>query len=183
LINTSIATCLYTGIMTDTGSFRFPSTTSRTHQIAGDLMNKGANHAEIYNKVFDTNSLDRMHLLSCALRNLKVMEEYNTAYISLSQQELDTFKFKKGDTEGFVNYGLSIKGIIMAVIFIENTQEEMIKISFRSKGSFSVNEFARAHFQGGGHTNAAGGRSELSLKESVEKFISILPQYKQQLAP
>lgn len=183
LIDEQIATCLYTGIMTDTGSFRFPATTSRTHEIAGILMQHGANHSEIHNKVFDTNSYDRTQLLSCALNNMKVLDEYQTAYTTLSQDELDRYHFKKGDTEGFVNYGLSIKGIVMAVIFIENSQESIIKISFRSKGDFSVNEFARAHFNGGGHTNAAGGRSELSLEAAVEKFISILPQYKQQLAP
>jgi len=182
-IDTTVATCLYTGIMTDTGSFRFPSTTSRTHEIAGELMKRGANHSDIHNQVFDTNSYSRLQLLSCALGNLKVLFDYNTAYISLSQEELDKFDFKKGDTEGFVNYGLSIKGIVMAVIFIENVREDIIKISFRSKGSFSVNEFARAHFNGGGHTNAAGGRSETSLNEAIEKFISILPAYKQQLAP
>jgi phosphoesterase RecJ-like protein len=182
-IDVDIATCLYTGIMTDTGSFRFPSTTSRTHEIAGALMNKGADHSEIHNKVFDTNSFDRMQLLGCALSNLKVIDTYNTAYIHLSQEELDRHNFKKGDTEGFVNYGLSLKGIVMAVIFIENVQEGIIKISFRSKGDFSVNEFARTHFNGGGHTNAAGGRSESSLNEAIEKFISILPAYKQQLAP
>lgn len=182
-IDAVIATCLYTGIMTDTGSFRFPSTTSRTLEIAGDLMKRGANHSDIHNQVFDTNSYNRLQLLSCALGNLKILKDYNTAYISLSQEELDKFEFKKGDTEGFVNYGLSIKGIVMAVIFIENVQDDIIKISFRSKGSFSVNDFARSHFNGGGHTNAAGGRSETSLNEAIEKFISILPAYKQQLAP
>jgi len=182
-IDREIATCLYTGIMTDTGSFRFPSTTSRTHEIAGRLITLGANHADIHNKVFDTNSFNRMQLLGRALSNLKVLEDYRTTYITLSQEELDTFKFKKGDTEGFVNYGLSLEGVVMAVLFIENVQEGIIKISFRSKGNFSVNEFARAHFNGGGHTNAAGGRSELSLDDTVEKFISILPAYKQQLAP
>ncbi|WP_115462463.1 DHH family phosphoesterase [Winogradskyella aurantiaca] len=182
-IDAVIATCLYTGIMTDTGSFRFPSTTSRTLEIAGDLMKRGANHSDIHNQVFDTNSYNRLQLLSCALGNLKILKDYNTAYISLSQEELDKFEFKKGDTEGFVNYGLSIKGIVMAVIFIENVQDDIIKISFRSKGSFSVNDFARSHFNGGGHTNAAGGRSETSLNGAIEKFISILPAYKQQLAP
>jgi phosphoesterase RecJ-like protein len=182
-IDAKIATCLYTGIMTDTGSFRFPSTTSRTHEIAGKLMTIGANHAEIHNKIYDTNSYDRMQLLGRALSNLKVLSDYRTAYITLSQEELDQYHFKKGDTEGFVNYGLSLEDTIMAVLFIENIQEGIIKISFRSKGDFSVNEFARAHFNGGGHTNAAGGRSELSLHDTVEKFISILPKYKQQLAP
>ncbi|MCA0132128.1 DHH family phosphoesterase [Winogradskyella alexanderae] len=181
-IDATIATCLYTGIMTDTGSFRFPSTTSRTHHVVADLIDKGANNAEIHNNVYDTNSYSRLQLLGRAMQNLKVVPELRTAYISLSQAELDSFNFKKGDTEGFVNYGLSLKGIIFAAIFIENKAEGIVKISFRSKGEFSVNEFARAHFNGGGHTNAAGGRSQSTLEETVDKFISILPQYKSQLS-
>ncbi|WP_431135062.1 DHH family phosphoesterase [Psychroserpens mesophilus] len=180
-IDRDIATCLYTGIMTDTGSFRFPSTTSATHHIVGQLIQKGANNSEIHNQIYDTNSYARLQLLGRALSNLKVIPEYRTAYISLSQEELNTFDFKKGDTEGFVNYGLSLKGIIFAAIFIESHQDNIIKISLRSKGDFSVNELSRTHFNGGGHTNAAGGRSELNLKETIDKFISILPQYKQDL--
>ncbi|MAB48275.1 MAG: DHH family phosphoesterase [Flavobacteriaceae bacterium] len=181
-IDSAIATCLYTGIMTDTGSFRFPSTTSRTHQVVGDLMKRGAKNSDIHNNIYDTNSYSRLQLLGRALQNLKVIPELRTAYITLSQAELDEFKFKKGDTEGFVNYGLSLKDIIFAAIFIENHQEDIVKISLRSKGTFSVNEFSRAHFSGGGHTNAAGGRSEDSLEATVEKFISILPQYKNELS-
>jgi phosphoesterase RecJ-like protein len=180
-INSAIATCLYTGIMTDTGSFRFPSTTSKTHNIIGQLIEKGANNSEIHNQIYDTNSYARLQLLGRALSNLKVIPEYRTAYITLSQEELNTFDFKKGDTEGFVNYGLSLKGIVFAAIFIESQQENIIKISLRSKGDFSVNELSRTHFNGGGHTNAAGGRSELNLRETIEKFISILPFYKQDL--
>lgn len=180
-INSAIASCLYTGIMTDTGSFRFPSTTSKTHNIIAELINKGAENSTIHNSIYDTNSYSRLQLLGRALSNLKVLPEYNTAYITLSQKELDEFNFKKGDTEGFVNYGLSLKGIVFAIIFIENKQEDIVKISFRSKGEFSVNEFARQHFSGGGHTNAAGGKSDLSLNETVEKFISILPPYKNAL--
>nr|WP_321235182.1 bifunctional oligoribonuclease/PAP phosphatase NrnA [uncultured Psychroserpens sp.] len=180
-IDRNIATCLYTGIMTDTGSFRFPSTTSATHHIIGNLIEKGANNSEIHNNIMDTNSYERTQLLGRALSNLKVIPEYRTAYITLTQDELNTFNFKKGDTEGFVNYGLSLKGIIFAAIFIENHQENIIKISLRSKGDFSVNELSRAHFQGGGHTNAAGGKSDLNLSDTIEKFISILPQYKQDL--
>lgn len=180
-INSAIATCLYTGIMTDTGSFRFPSTTSTTHKIIGELIKKGANNSEIHNNIYDTNSYDRLQLLGRALSNLKVIPEYRTAYITLTQEELNTFNFKKGDTEGFVNYGLSLKGIVFAAIFIESHQDEIIKISLRSKGDFSVNELSRTHFNGGGHTNAAGGRSTLSLKDTVDKFISILPNYKQDL--
>lgn len=182
-INSDIATCLYTGIMTDTGSFRFPSTTSKTHNIIGQLIKKGANNADIHNQIYDTNSYARLQLLGRALSNLKVVPEYRTAYITLSQEELNAFDFKKGDTEGFVNYGLSLKGIVFAAIFIESHQDEIIKISLRSKGDFSVNELSRTHFQGGGHTNAAGGKSELSLNETIDKFISILPQYKKDLNP
>ncbi|MCB0382395.1 MAG: bifunctional oligoribonuclease/PAP phosphatase NrnA [Psychroserpens sp.] len=182
-IDSKIATCLYTGIMTDTGSFRFPSTTSTTHNIIGKLIEKGANNSEIHNQIYDTNSYARLQLLGRALSNLKVIPEYRTAYISLSQEELNTFDFKKGDTEGFVNYGLSLKGIILAAIFIESHQDNIIKISLRSKGNFSVNELSRAHFNGGGHTNAAGGKSELSLQKTIDNFISILPEYKKDLNP
>ena len=177
-IDTDIATCLYTGIMTDTGSFKFSSTTHRTHDIIGTLIEKGADNAKIHDNIYDTFSYNQLQLLGCALRNLIVLPEYRTAYITLSQEELDRFNFKKGDTEGFVNYGLALQGIVFSVIFIENQQDKIIKISLRSKDDFSVNEFARAHFQGGGHINAAGGRSDLSLKATVEKFISILPSYK-----
>jgi len=180
-IDENIATCLYTGIMTDTGSFRFPSTTSKTHHVIANLMDKGANNAAIHNAIYDTNSPARLQLLGCALKNLKVIPELKTAYITLSQDELNQFNFKKGDTEGFVNYGLSIENIIFAAIFIEHKQEGIVKISLRSKGEFSVNEFSRAHFDGGGHTNAAGGKSDLNLQDTVEKFISILPRYKNAL--
>lgn len=178
-ITPEIATCLYTGIMTDTGSFRFSATSAETHRVIADLMEKGAVNDEIHNNIFDTFSENRLQLLGTALQNLRVKLDYKTAYISLSQEELDKNNFQKGDTEGFVNYGLSIEGVIFAVIFIENKQENIIKISFRSKGDFNVNKFARAHFEGGGHNNAAGGKSSLSLEETVEKFNSILPEYKQ----
>lgn len=181
LVDKNIGTCLYTGIMTDTGSFRFQSTTSTTHKVVANLIDKGVDNAQIHNNVYDTNSYTRLQLLGRALNNLKVIPEFKTAYITLSQQELNEYNFKKGDTEGVVNYGLSLKGIVMAVIFIEHKQEGIIKMSLRSKGDFSVNEFARAHFNGGGHTNAAGGRSNLPLTKTVEKFISILPDYKKDL--
>lgn len=176
-IDSKIATCLYLGIMTDTGSFKFPSTTSTTHRIIADLIDKGANNSYIHDQVYDTNSYDRLQLLGCALSNLKVIPELKTAYISLSQNELNKYNFKKGDTEGVVNYGLSLENIVLSAIFIENKQEGIIKISLRSKGNFSVNDFSRAHFNGGGHINAAGGVSNLSLQETIKKFISILPQY------
>jgi len=181
-IDATIATCLYVGIMTDTGSFRFPATTSRTHEVIGYLIKKGADNSQIHNNIYDTNSYSRLQLLGRVLQNLKVIPELRTAYTTLSQAELDEFNFKKGDTEGFVNYALSLKDIIFAVIFIENQQDQIIKISLRSKGEFSVNEFSRSHFHGGGHTNAAGGRSEDDMATTINKFISILPQYKQDLS-
>ena len=181
-ITPEIATCLYTGIMTDTGSFRFSSTSSDTHRVIADLIDKGAENAQIHNNIFDTNSENKLQLLGTALQNLKVYKDLRTAYISLSQEELDRHNFKKGDTEGFVNYGLSLDGIIFAVIFIEKANEGLIKMSFRSKGDFDVNKFARAHFEGGGHINAAGGKSDLSLNDTVVKFNEILPQYKEELS-
>lgn len=182
LIDTEIATCLYVGIMTDTGSFRFASTTSTTHKIIAQLIEKGANNTEIHNNIYDTNSYERLQLLGCALSNLKIIPEYKVAYITLSQDELNKFNYKKGDTEGFVNYGLSLNNIKLAAIFIEDKQEGIIKISLRSKGNFSVNEMSRAHFDGGGHTNAAGGKSHLSLNDTIEKFISILSSYNKALS-
>jgi len=181
-IDATIATCLYVGIMTDTGSFRFPATTSRTHQVIGHLIERGADNSQIHNNIYDTNSYSRLQLLGKAMQNLKMIPELRTAYITLSQAELDEHKFKKGDTEGFVNYALSLKDIIFAAIFIESKQDDIIKISLRSKGTFSVNEFSRAHFHGGGHTNAAGGRSDTNMSSTIDNFISILPSYKKELS-
>jgi len=181
LLDEPMATCLYTGILTDTGSFRFPATDSTTHRIVADLLDHGAKNAEIYNKIHDVNTYERLQLLSRALHNLVVLKPLKTAYISLSQNELNRFNYQRGDTEGFVNYALSVKNVIFAVIFIEDRKQKIIKMSFRSVGSFSVNEFARQHFDGGGHINAAGGRSELSLSETIEKFRGLLPLYEDQL--
>ena len=181
LIDADIATCLYTGIMTDTGSFRFRSTTSATHRIIADLIDKGAENDRIHNNVYDANSYNRLLLLGQALSNLQILPSYNTAYITLTSEEKKRFDFQKGDTEGVVNYALSLKGIIFAAIFIEDSDQEIIKISFRSKGKFSVNQFARNHFSGGGHDNAAGGKSDLDMAKTVTKFTSLLPQYKSEL--
>jgi len=180
-INAPIASALYTGIMTDTGgSFRF-TTTPTTHRVVASLIEKGADNLSIHQNVYDTNSPDRIKLLGVALKNLKILPQYRTAYITISQKELEDHNFKKGDTEGFVNYALSVKGIIFAVIFIESSKDSIVKISFRSKGDFSVNEFAREHYHGGGHTNAAGGRSHKTMGGTVTEFISILSHYKNAL--
>lgn len=176
LINQQIASCLYTGIVTDSGSFKYPNTTSTTHRVVASLLEKGAKNAEIHNLLFDNNSYNRLKLLGRALENMVVLPELQTAYILLSQKDLDEFHFQKGDTEGIVNYPLTIKGIVFSVIFIENYQEKIIKMSFRSQGNFDVNLFARNHFSGGGHKNAAGGKSILSLAESEKRFLEVLKE-------
>jgi len=181
VVDADIATCLYTGIMTDTGSFRFPSTTSTTHRIIADLIDKGAENAKIHNDVYDASSYSKIQLLGRALSNMKVIKDLKTAYISLSQDELNEFNYQKGDTEGVVNYALSLEGIIFAVIFIEDVEQKIVKISLRSKGKFSVNKFSRAHFDGGGHDNAAGGKSHESLDATISNFLKILPDYKNEL--
>ena len=174
LIDKTIATCIYTGIVTDSGSFKFPSTTSTTHRVVANLIDKGIENAAIHNALYDENSYNRLQLLGQALKNMKILFDKKTSFITLSQKELDQNNYEKGDTEGIVNYGLSIKGIIFTAIFIEHRDENIIKISFRSQGSFDVNQFARTHFNGGGHINAAGGKSYLSLNETVAKFEEIL---------
>ncbi|WP_298307564.1 bifunctional oligoribonuclease/PAP phosphatase NrnA [Flavobacterium sp.] len=174
LIDKTIATCLYTGILTDSGGFRFPKTTGTTHRIVAEFIDLGVENTEIPNLLFDNNSYDRLQLLGRALQNMKVLFDKKTSYISLSQKELDEFKYVKGDTEGIVNYGLTIKGIVFAAIFIEHRDENIIKISFRSQGDFDVNQFARDHFSGGGHINAAGGKSYDSLANTIKKFEQII---------
>src|SRR5690606_36059993 len=170
------------GIMTDTGSFRYRSTSSDTHMVIAELIKKGADNTLIHQNIYDTFTPNRLQLLGVALQNLKVNKEFRTAYITLSQEELDRHNFQKGDTEGFVNYGLALEGILFAVIFIEHKVEGLIKMSLRSKGNFSVNEFARAHFNGGGHLNAAGGKSFLSLPDTVTKFSLVLEEYREELS-
>ena len=181
-INSKIASALYTGIMTDTGSFKFPLTTDITHKVVSELIKKGANGNEINNLVYDNNSYDKSLLLSHTLSNMIVEKKYKTAYMYLTQQSLNKYNFKKGDTEGFVNYGLSIKGVKFAAIFIENEADQIIKISLRSKGNFNVNEFSRDNFNGGGHINAAGGYSKENLEDTVSKFKNLLSQYKTKLS-
>jgi phosphoesterase RecJ-like protein len=177
-LDKTIATCIYTGILTDSGSFRFPGTTGNTHRIIAKLIDLGVENTLIPVLLFDNSSYSRLQLLGRALQNMKVFEEYKTSYTTLTQQELDSFHYVKGDTEGIVNYGLSIKGIVFTAIFIENKDENIIKISFRSQGGFDVNQFARDHFNGGGHSNAAGGKSELSIEETVKKFEDLVTKLK-----
>jgi phosphoesterase RecJ-like protein len=179
-IDKSIAECLYTGIMTDTGSFSYNSSSPDTYYIVSRLIEKGIDKDKIYWNVYDNYSADRMRLLGyCLNQKLKVLPEYATAYISISKEELKRFNYQPGDSEGFVNYPLSIKGIVFSVIFIEH--ESYIKISLRSKGKFYANKFSSEHFNGGGHRNAAGGYSEKPLKETLEAFENALKDYRDEL--
>lgn len=180
MVDPDIADCLYAGIMTDTGSFKHPNTTRNVHLITADLMERGADVSRVAKLIYDTNSQDRIRFLGYALNEkLTVLPEYRTAYFAITAEELKRFKSQTGDTEGLVNYALGIEGITLAAVIIDRT--EAVKLSFRSVGAFSVNVFAREHFDGGGHKNAAGGKSDLSLEETVRKFENLLEDYKDQL--
>jgi len=180
LFDKNAADCLYAGMMTDSGSFRFPTTSAETHRIVGELIKLGVDVAAVYRKIYENYTENQLRLTGYALNEkLQYFSEYNTALIALSKKELQRFNFKRGDTEGLVNYGLTIKGVRMACLMLEFKDD--VKLSFRSKGSFSVNDFSRNHFNGGGHINAAGGELGQSLKETVEKFIELLPEYKGEL--
>ena len=173
LIDADIATCLYTGVLTDTGSFRFNSTSAETHRMCADLKDKGLNHSIIHEHINDSWSLKRMQFLGyILLEKMEILHKYNTGLIALSRQDLKLWDVNTGDTEGLVNYPLSISGIRFSTLITERADE--VKLSFRSKGDFDVSSFAREHFNGGGHFNASGGRSNLSFSETVARFKEIL---------
>jgi phosphoesterase RecJ-like protein len=180
LLNKEIAACLYTGIMTDTGSFRFSSTTSAVHRAVADLKDTGIDHSLIFENIYDNFSENRLRFIGNALQNrLEVLYEYNTALMAIPKRDLIKYDISTGDTEGLVNYLLTIEGIRLGALLIDRTEER--KWSFRSKGDFDVNVFARTHFEGGGHKNAAGGRSSEDVEENIKKFKTIIHQYEQQL--
>ena len=176
-IGVNIAECIYTGILTDTGSFRFSSSSYRTHEIAANLLRIGVDSSKIYELVYDSYSIDRLKLLGYSLSDgLKIYKEKKLAIIALNAKELKKFNFKKGDTEGLVNYPLSIKDIDYSILLTE--KEGRVRMSFRSKGSNAVNEFAKKYFNGGGHINAAGGISDLSVQKTIEKIESLMDSLK-----
>ena len=180
LINLDIAACLYTGLMTDTGSFRFPSTTASVHKIVAHLKELGLQHAKIHENIYDNSTEGRLKFMGNAFLNrMTVLPEYKTAVMAIPKSDIYKFELKTGDTEGLVNYLLSIEGIKFAAILIDREEER--KWSFRSKGNFDVNIFARTHFEGGGHANAAGGSSSKSLDETLNDFKTIIENYKSQL--
>lgn len=179
-ITKEIGECLYTGIVTDTGSFRFGSTKKGTHYAAAHLLEAGVEPDIVYSRVYDTNTIDRMRLMGYVLlEKLKQVDGIAAAYISISEEEQSRFNFQKGDSEGFVNYGLAINGMKAAGFFRES--EGYIKVSLRSKGDFDVNTIARNHFNGGGHRNAAGGRLDMTLEQAIAHFENIMREHSDEL--
>jgi phosphoesterase RecJ-like protein len=178
LIDENIGECIYAGIMTDTGSFRHPSTTAHVHQIAAQLINKGVDTNKVHRLIFDNNTESRLKFIGYALCNkLVVMREYQAAYFTITQDELRQYKTVTGDTEGLVNYALSIEGINVAVLFKED-RDESIRMSFRSSGDISVRDMAAKYFNGGGHKNASGGKLQnKTIDESVALFRSVIGEF------
>jgi phosphoesterase RecJ-like protein len=176
ILDKDIATCLYVAIMTDTGNFNYASSYPEIFHIVGDLMNYNLEKDKIYSNVYDAFSEDRMRLQGYSLQEkMIVLPKYHTAYISLTDEELTRFNHRKGDTEGFVNIPFSVKGIRFTALFVE--KKDRIKVSFRSRGGFPVNRVAADHYHGGGHINAAGGDSFLTMEETLKYFESLLPEY------
>ncbi len=179
-LNCNVAVSLYTGILTDTGAFQYPATTARVHEIVAQLVDKGVQVNDVYQRIYNSFSEKRLRLFGyCLTEKMKVFPELKTAYIHLTPEELIRFDVGPGDTEGLVNFPLKIADVNYSALIIDRT--ELIKMSFRSKGDFDVNQFARTHFNGGGHKNAAGGMSKDTLEETLKRFEEALPTYKDQL--
>lgn len=181
VLNKDIAACIYTGIMTDTGSFRFDCTTAQVHRIIANLIETGIKAAEIHNYVYDSFNENRLRLLGYILsEKMVILEEYNAAYISLSKEDLTRFNVKTGDTEGIVNYPLGIRGIRIAVMITdrssEKSDENEIRLSLRSIGDISVSDMSNKYFNGGGHKNAAGGMVKTSIEDAIERFKKALSE-------
>lgn len=174
-ISRDVATCLYVGILTDTGSYQFSSTTAKVHRIAAELIDKGVPDHIVYDKIYNNSSELRVRFFGfCATERMNIYPESQAALIYVSKEDQNRFNLKKGDTEGLVNLPLQIKGVRFATLIID--KDDMVKMSFRSKGDFDVNKFARKHFKGGGHRNASGGSSDLTLEQTVQKFETLLPE-------
>ncbi|KAJ1421522.1 hypothetical protein B484DRAFT_433225, partial [Ochromonadaceae sp. CCMP2298] len=177
LMDEQIGTPFYLGILTDTGSFRFSSVSPRTHDALGKLLAAGVQHHLVHETLNDNNTASRLRLQGYAMsEKMEIMEEYHVAIIPMTKEELAKYHYTKGDTDGLANLALSIKGMKAAIVFTE--RDGIMKISFRSKGKENpVNLLASEHFDGGGHANAAGGMSELSVDETLAKIKGLIPQY------
>jgi phosphoesterase RecJ-like protein len=175
LIDEATAECLYAGVMTDTGSFRFPVTSASVHRMVADLKDRGLKHWKVHEHIYDNFLENRLRFMGNILLNrMEVYYEYNAALIAIPKSDLLRFEIQTGDTEGLVNFPLSIQGIRLAGLVIDRDEER--KWSFRSKGDFDTNVFARKYFNGGGHFNASGGRSSESLAQTVATFKKALQE-------
>ena len=180
LVNKDVATCLYTGILTDSASFCLPNTTAAVHRITADLIDAGAVNWQIYDHIYNNSSENRLRFLGlCLSERLEVLYEYNTAIIAVTKKDLEKYKIATGETEGIVNYALSIAGTRLAAFIVE--RNDKVKLSLRSKGEFPANDICKKYFNGGGHRNAAGGISSDTLEHVINQFKLILPEYKKLL--
>jgi phosphoesterase RecJ-like protein len=180
LINKDVATCLYTGILTDSASFRLPNTTSTVHRIVAELIDAGAVNWRIHELIYNSSSENRLRFLGhCLANRLVVLPEFNTAIIWVTKEDLAMYDVNTGDTEGIVNYALSIASVRLAAFIVD--RRDRVKLSLRSKGEFPANDICKRYFEGGGHRNAAGGHSIDTLEGTINKFKSILPEYKKLL--
>lgn len=178
LIDENMAACLYAGLVSDTGSFKFNCTTPAVHRMAARLMETGIDHSEIHSNLFDNFLENRIRFIGHVLtRRLEFFYEYNTALIAIPKHDILKYEIKTGDTEGLVNYPQAVQGIKLVGLVIDRDEER--KLSFRSKGDFDCNEFARKYFNGGGHFNAAGGNSKDSLEQTVSAFKQALKENEQ----
>ena len=181
-MNCEAATCLYTGILTDSGQFAFPKTSAITHRIVAELLDQGVVNYEVYRHIYMNFTPSRLVLLGSALSNLHFYHDCAAVCMTLDQDELNRGGFHKGDTEGFVNYGLTVRGINVSCIFVENRSEGIIKVSLRSKGRFSVNDMARKYFFGGGHLNAAGGQLPYTdMARAIATFEQAVQEYREDI--
>lgn len=182
LLDLKAAECFYSGIITDTGSLSYNSSDPETYRIVGQLVEKGIDKEKIHKELFQSNSVNRMKLLGHVLcYNLRVMPDSESAYIFISHEELERFSYQPGDTEGFVNFPLAIKGIKVSVLFTEREKDKFVKISFRSRNNIPVNKYSERFFSGGGHLNAAGGEWHGTLEEALKRFKETFPGFLAQL--
>jgi len=174
-LNRELGTCIYTGIITDTGSLSYMCNNAETYLLLAQLMELGVNGENIHREIYDNYSENRIRLLGLSLNKLKVFPELGTSYMYLTKEEMKQNNFKDGDTEGFVNFGISLKGIFFTAFFTE--REKRIRLSFRSKGNFNVNQFAQTYFQGGGHRNAAASYYYDTLENAIRYFEEIIHKH------
>lgn len=180
ILDQQMAACLYTGLITDTHSFKFSSTGAGTHLMAASLLNLGIPHTQIQERVLDAKEEGTLRLTGLILKErMLLLEEYHTSVITVTREDMERYHIKNGGTEGLVNIPLSLKNILFS-IFIKEDMEEL-RLSLRSQGNFDVSEIASAYFQGGGHKNASGGRAEMSMEQAIDTIKNFLPNYKKQI--